>query len=109
MAKVLVVNYTNEKMEGMHAGIKYVLDPGAMKEMSDKAANHLLETQGLSRRGLRQQSATDDPEIVRQEAVATNREFKLKMIEKINAQNERRRLSGLSYIEPNKKIKAYAD
>lgn len=89
-----------------YAGRSFTLHSGEKQEVNEACGNHLLNSFG--QRGLTFLKYGDDEERIGKEAVERNLSFKRRMIGEYNQRNEQRKMMGLGYLPPTKKLREYA-
>ena len=107
---ITLFNPTNETLEMMFAGIRYVMEPppavSSKLNSEDPCGKHLLNA--FAQRGLCQLVFGDDEKVVAKAGIERNLDFKKVQIMRYNASNEQRKMAGLGYMPPTKEIKRYS-
>lgn len=89
-----------------YAGRSFTLHSEEKMEVNEACGNHLLNSFG--QRGLTFLKYGDDEEKIGAEAIQRNVVFKRRMIGEYNQRNEQRKMMGLGYLPPTKKLSEYA-
>jgi hypothetical protein len=79
---------------------------GDKEQFEMNCAKHLLNAFGA--RGLTSLSYGCDEEKVRLDALARNREFKIRQVENFNKDNEGRKITGRGHVSASESVKKYA-
>jgi uncharacterized protein with von Willebrand factor type A (vWA) domain len=108
---IFLWNPTNEDFPLTYGGLSYTLYAGKKLKVEEAMGNHALNA--LGSRGLTKLVFDDEghsvaEEQIGQDAIARNKEFKVRQIVTYNERNERRRTSGQPYDLPTKTVQKYA-
>lgn len=102
----ILLNPTDEILEGFHIGERYKFKPNDKMKVSDRAGRHLMTH--LSNRGLTILEYGDDEKEKAEEGLERNQAFKMKQISNFNQLNEANKIQGLPYATPPKMVDQYA-
>ena len=103
---ILLWNPTAENLHMQYAGRSLTIKPGEKLEVNESCGNHLLNNFG--QRGLTYLKYGDDEQTIKEDAIARNLTFKKRMIGEFNQRNEQRKMMGLGYVPPTKKLSEYS-
>jgi hypothetical protein len=103
----MIYNPTNETFEMMFGGKTIFLPAGEKLKVEDSCGRHLLN--GFTTRGLAVLDFDSNIEEVTTDGKARNMAFKKRMVMEHNHRNVVRKQQGLSYTEPTKILRQYAE
>lgn len=108
---IFLWNPTSEEFGLQYGGYSYTISAGKRLKVEEAMGNHALNALGA--RGLTKLLFDDDGKSIDEEqigndAIARNREFKIRQITTYNERNERRKASGQAYDPPTEIVKRYA-